>query len=87
MHRYYIGADGCPKWREYLDNKECVKPWNELDEETQNTYWTNFPKETFGTKKPYGLTTANSIIETTQGLPPNQWVFSLKTRGFMIFVR
>jgi hypothetical protein len=87
MHRYFIGADGCKKWREYLDNKECVKPWNELDDEIKNKYWTNFPQETFGKKKPYGLTTANSIIETTQGLPPNEWVFSLRTSGMVIRVQ
>ena len=87
MHRYFIGADGCPKWREYLDNKDCVKPWAELDEEIKKKYWTNFPEETFGKVKPYGLTTANSIIETTQGLPPNQWVFSLRTSGMVIRVQ
>ena len=87
MHRYFVGADGCKKWIEYISNTDYVTPWNQLDEATQETYWTNFPKETFGKKKPYGLTTANSVIDDTQGLPPNQWVFSLRQAGMVIRVQ
>ncbi len=87
MHRYFVGADGCKKWIEYISNTDYVTPWNQLDEATQETYWTNFPKETFGKKKPYGLTTANSVIDDTQGLPPNEWVFSLRQAGMVIRVQ
>ncbi len=94
--RFYVGADGCTKWHEFLaDTKGAdrkIIPWAELGEAVQNEYWARFPKgEEFGTKRPYGLTTDAAVmtngVASAYGLPANQWVFSLKTSGMVIRIQ
>ena len=103
MMRFYVGADGCDRWQGFVQDEKYVTPWSKLDEAAKQAYWDVFPKgEEFGTKRPYGLTTEAAVmtnktvdgvaygiakLTSGMGLPKNQWVFSLKTPGFMIFVR
>ncbi len=93
--RFYVGADGCAKWHEFLESTKGAErkiiPWAELGEVT-NEYWTRFPKgEAFGMKHPYGLTTEAAVMTNelpyAYGLPKNQWVFSLRTAGMVIRIR
>jgi hypothetical protein len=94
--RFYVGADGCTQWHEFLESTKGegrkIIPWAELDETVQNEYWTRFPKgDEFGTKRPYGLTTDAAVmtngVASAYGLPANQWVFSLKTSGMVIRIQ
>ena len=94
--RFYVGADGCAKWHEFLastkgENRKII-PWQELGETVQNEYWAKFPKgEEFGEKHPYGLTTEAAVMTNelpyAYGLPKNQWVFSLRTSGMVIRIQ
>ncbi len=89
--RFYVGASGSPLWRAFLADASLVTPWASLDEETQQKYWNSFPVETFGKKKPFGLTTEAAAqtndLTKTRGLPARQWVFSLAQPGFILTVR
>lgn len=89
--RFYVGASGCPLWRAFLADSTMVAKWETLNAETQAKYWANFPVETFGKKRPYGLTLPAAVqtndLATARGLPANQWVFSLAQPGFVISVR
>ncbi len=79
------GANAKTKnWREYAANADYVTPWASLTDDQKQLYWTNFPKETFGTKHPTGLTKA---VQDTTGLPPNQWVFIANASGLVIRVQ
>jgi hypothetical protein len=90
--RFYIGADGCKKWLEFLSDSSKVKVWDKCTEEEQAAYWAMFPKgDVYGKKHPYGLTLGGAVMtnETDNvlygtGLPKNQWVFSLKQAGFIM---
>ena len=90
--RFYIGADGCKKWWEFLSDSTKVKVWDKCTEEEQAAYWAMFPKgDVYGKKHPYGLTLGGAVMtnETDNvlygtGLPKNQWVFSLKQAGFIM---
>lgn len=89
--RFCVGAQGCRKWRDFLSDAKSVTPWADLDEEVQAKYWAKFPAETFGSKKPFGLTTSAAVqtndLADAWGLPARQWVFSLSRPGFMVILR
>ena len=91
--RFYIGADGCKKWWEFLSDSTKVKVWDKCTEEEQEAYWAMFPKDdVYGKKHPYGLTLEGAVMTNTAaggtlygtGLIANQWVFSLKQAGFIM---
>ena len=96
--RFYVGAEGCKKWWEFVSNAKYVTPWDKLDETVQNEYWAMFPKgDVYGKKHPYGLTTDAAVITNSYcvtnkymesyGLPRSQWVFSLRSSGFVLRVQ
>ncbi len=94
--RFYVAAEGTKKWSEFISNTKYVTPWDKLDTTVQDKYWEMFPKgDVYGKKHPYGLTTEASVLTNSDvvsagpanGLPANQWVFSLKQAGFVLRVQ
>ncbi len=90
-YRFYVAAEGCKKWLEFVRNTDYVKPWSQCTKDEKAAYWAMFPAETFGEKHPYGLTTEAAVLTNdfpvSYGLPKNQWVFSLTAPGFVIRVQ
>ena len=90
-YRFYVAAEGCKKWWEFVKNTKYVKPWAQCTAEEKEAYWAMFPAETFGEKHPYGLTTEDAVITNdvpvSYGLPKNQWVFSIRAAGFVMRVQ
>ncbi len=94
--RFYVGAEGCKKWWEFLADTSKVKVWDKCTEDEQAAYWAMFPKgDVYGKKHPYGLTLPGAVMTNGveggtfygTGLVPNQWVFSLKQAGFVLRVQ
>ena len=69
-----------PGWKAYVNDKEQVRPWGELDAETQALYWENYPKAA-GKRHPTALTLSNA-----GGIPANQWIFG-DAPGLILMVR
>ena len=82
--RVIVEGEKSKKWAAYAADASCVTPWASLTDEQRQSYWTNFPAETFGKKHPTGLTTA---AQGTSGLPPNQWLFITSSVGLVLIVR
>ncbi len=80
-YRFYIGAEGCKKWQEFMENTDYVTPWKNLGETIQAEYKKHFK----GT--PYGLTTAAAALSDGSGLPEAVWVISLKPTGLCIRIQ
>ena len=79
---FYVGAEGCKKWQEFIANTEYVTSWKSLDSTVQAEYKKYFAKGT-----PYGLTTAAAALSDGSGLPEAVWVFSLKPMGMCIRIQ
>ena len=80
-YRFYIGADGCKKWQEFMENTDYVTPLDDLDASVQAEYRKRFKGRAFG------LTTAAAALSDGTGLPGAVWVLSLKKSGFVMIVR
>ena len=81
-YRFYVGAEGCTKWQEFLANTEYVTPWAKLGDDVKAEYRKHFSKG-----RPYGLTTAAAALSDGSGLPEAVWVFSLKPTGMCIRIQ
>jgi hypothetical protein len=80
-YRFYIGAEGCPKWQAFITNTTYVTRWKDLEADIQAEYKKHFKGE------PYGLTTAAAALSDGSGLPEAVWVFSLKPTGMCIRIQ
>ena len=80
-YRFYIGAEGCPKWQAFITNTTYVTRWKDLEADIQAEYKKHFKGE------PYGLTTAAAALSDGSGLPEAVWVFSLKSTGMCIRIQ
>lgn len=69
-------------WNSFLSDTTKVTPWDSLTSEQQAAYWTNFPKNTPDTFRPYGMMAAAS-----DGLPAGSWICGKKSSGFALLLR
>ena len=76
------GGSKYPAWAAFLSDTTKVTPWDSLTSEQQAAYWTNFPKNSADTFRPYGMMAAAS-----DGLPAGSWICIKKAPGAVYYLR
>lgn len=71
----WTGEETYPRWGAFITNETLVTPWKKLDPTVRQAYRTAFPSVQYGTKNPYGLTTASAPLDTLP-LPADQWIMA-----------